>query len=68
MTPTPRPIRRTVQTCLRTMLNSKMSRPMGLAIQHNLRHREQTQLLAMVKEHKTVQALTLLAVSRALKM
>jgi len=63
----PRAIRRTVQQALREMLGSKYSKPMAVVIQGNLRRREKTPLLTMVKEHKTVKVETLLAVSRAVK-
>jgi hypothetical protein len=49
------------------MFNSKLSRPMAVVIQGNLRRRERTALLATVKEYKTVQATTLLAVARSVR-
>lgn len=67
MTTPPKAIRRTVQQALRTMLASKYSKPMALVIQANLRKREATPLLQMLKGHKTVKTETLLAVSRAIK-
>lgn len=64
----PRPIRRTVQSCLRKMMNNKVSRPMALAIQGNLRQREETPLLQMVRRYKTTEVISLLAVTQALKV
>lgn len=63
----PRPIKRPVQQALRTMLNSKLSKPMALVIAENLRKRELTPLLRMVRDHKTTKAETLLAVTKGLR-
>ena len=67
MKPIPRPIRRPVQQALRLMMGSKLSRPMALVIAANLRKREQTPLLRMVKEHRTTKAESLLAVTKGFK-
>jgi len=67
MTTPPRAIRRTVQQALREMLVSKYSKPMALVIQANLRKREATPLMQMLKGHKTIKVATLLAVSKAIK-
>ena len=63
----PRPIRRTVQTCLREMLTNPVSKPMAKLVQANLRLQEQTPLLRMLKEHRTVRVSSLLAVTKAIK-
>jgi L-lysine 2,3-aminomutase len=63
----PRPIRRTVQACLREMLTSPVSKPMAKLVQANLRLQEQTPLLRMLKEHRTVRVSSLLAVTKAIK-
>lgn len=49
------------------MLNSRLSRPMALVVQGNLRRRERTPLLATLKDYKTVKAQTLLAVARSVR-
>ena len=63
----PRPIKRPVQQALREMMGSKLSRPMALVIAANLRQREITPLLRMVRDHKTTKAESLLAVAKGLK-
>lgn len=67
MKPIPRPIRRPVQQALRLMMGSKLSKPMALVIAANLRKREKTPLLRMVKDHKTTKAESLLAVTKGLR-
>ena len=63
----PRPIRRTVQACLREMLTNPVSKPMAKLVQANLRLQEQTPLLRMLKEHRTVRVSSLLAVTKAIR-
>lgn len=64
----PRAAKRPVQQALRVMLNNPTSRGMALVIAENLRLRQETPLLRMVRDNRQVQVPTLLAVSKALKV
>lgn len=64
---TPPRKRQTVQTTLRTMMTNPVSRGMALVIQRNLRLREETPLLRMVRDNPLVQTTMLLAVTKGMR-
>ena len=59
--------RQTVQQTLRQMLTNPVSRGMAKVIQANLRKREDTPLLRMVKENPLMQATLLLAATKGMR-
>ena len=64
MTPIPGRRRQTVQQSLRMMLNNPVSRGMALIVARNLRNREETQLLRMIRDNPLVESPMLIAVTR----
>ncbi len=68
MKPIPGRRRQTVQQSLRMMFNNPVSRGMALIVARNLRNREETQLLRMVRDTPLVEASMLIAVTRPITL
>lgn len=64
----PRRQRMTVQAAIRRMLPNPVSRAMALVIASNLRKREETPLLRMVRDNPMVETTMLIAVTKAVKI